>query len=307
MAGTGESTTLNLIMERNIAVCLYGLPRKLEISKKFNSYFFRQLKLTPYFFCHTWLTTDYKFKKTYDHLEYIKNILNPTIVEQDDPVEYIKSYCTRKNLDISSNAFKDIIHAGCRPVGQFLSLERSVQLLQENKHNIPKFDIVLLIRYDVALQLEPLNLRKDKFNYDKDWNIKIHNTLDSQINDLIENINEPIIYQPLISGAINGGYPQASCYYFLTNKIGAYTFTENFGYNLISTYEQKNNPNRVPYFNDYLYDKDLNGVRNKHAYWLQQYINRVKMSLSEKIQHVVIRDACTLGDTFEEIKNKFTP
>ena len=63
----------------------------------------------------------------------------------------------------------------------------------------------------------------------------------------------------------------------------------------------------MPYFNDYLYDRDLNGVRNKHAYWFQQYINRVKMVLSEKIQHTVVRDACTLEDTFEEIKNKFTP
>ena len=140
-------------MKRKIAICLYGLPREIEICKAFNTRFFEQLQLEPYFFCHTWLTEDYKFKKTYNDLERIKKVLGPVIVEQHDPVEYINKYCEDKNIDIDSNTFRDITHAGCRQIGQFLSLERCIQLLEENEHKIPNFDIVLIQRYDVIFKL----------------------------------------------------------------------------------------------------------------------------------------------------------
>jgi hypothetical protein len=279
-------------MKRKIAICLYGLPREIEICKAFNTRFFEQLQLEPYFFCHTWLTEDYKFKKTYNDLERIKKVLGPVIVEQHDPVEYINKYCEDKNIDIDSNTFRDITHAGCRQIGQFLSLERCIQLLEENEHKIPNFDIVLIQRYDVIFKLD----RGDH----------VQHIINTQINDIIENPDKPIIYQPLIDGALIGGYPQASCYYFLTNRIGASTFAENFGYNIITTYKQKNNPNRLSYFDGYLYDKKANGVRNKHAFFFQQYINNVQASCAtHHIKHLVVRHTCTEKDSWEDIQRKF--
>ena len=48
-------------MKYNVGICLYGLPREIEICQKFNAPFFEKLNIQPYYFCHTWLTTDYKF------------------------------------------------------------------------------------------------------------------------------------------------------------------------------------------------------------------------------------------------------
>ena len=157
-------------MKYNVGICLYGLPREIEICQKFNASFFKKLNIQPYYFCHTWLTTDYKFKKTYNYSDYIENNIKPVVVEQDNTVEYIEKYCNQKNIELDSNTRRNITHAGCREIGQFLSLERSVQILEENKNKVPDLDLIMIKRYDVI------------FNYTEK-----HNNLSQQITELIEN------------------------------------------------------------------------------------------------------------------------
>ena len=276
-------------MKYNVGICLYGLPREIEICQKFNATFFEKLNIQPYYFCHTWLTTDFKFKKTYNYSDDIRNTLNPVVVEQDNTVDYIEKYCEQKNIELDQNTRRDITHAGCREIGQFLSLERSVQLLQENKNNVPSLDLIIIKRYDVI------------FDY-----LKKHNNLLEQITELIENKDKPIIYQPVIDGSVVRGYPQASCYYFLTNLCGAETFAEDFGYNIILLRKKRSNITDFNTVDSYLYDKNCDSVRNKHVYWFQQYINNVHSKrITADVKHTVVRHTCAQEDSFEEINRKF--
>ena len=276
-------------MKYNVGICLYGLPREIEICQKFNATFFEKLNIQPYYFCHTWLTTDYKFKKTYNYSDYIENNINPVVVEQDDTVEYIEKYCNQKNIELDSNTRRNITHAGCREIGQFLSLERSVQILKENKNKVPDLDLIIIKRYDVV------------FNYSEK-----HNNLSQQIAELIENKKDPIVYQPIIDGTVVEGYPQASCYYFLTNEYGAQVFSEDFGYNIILLRKKLSNITDFKNVDNYLYDQNWNSVRNKHVFWLQQYINNVhSKKITPDIKHTVVRHTCTQEDSFEEIARKF--
>ena len=92
-------------------------------------------------------------------------------------------------------------------------------------------------------------------------------------------------------------------FYYVSSKK---KYIGNFGKNIITTYKQRNNPNRVSYFDDYLYDKKANGVRNKHAYFFQQYINNVQLcNITHHIKHLVVRHTCTKKDSWEDIQKKF--
>ena len=276
-------------MKYNVGICLYGLPREIEICQKFNASFFKKLNIQPYYFCHTWLTTDYKFKKTYNYSDYIENNIKPVVVEQDNTVEYIEKYCNQKNIELDSNTRRNITHAGCREIGQFLSLERSVQILEENKNKVPDLDLIMIKRYDVI------------FNYTEK-----HNNLSQQITELIENKKDPIVYQPILDGTVVEGYPQASCYYFLTNIHGAKTFSEDFGHNIILLRKKRSNITDFKNVDNYLYDQNWNSVRNKHVFWLQQYINNVHSKrITTDVEHTVVRHTCTQEDSFEEITRKF--
>ena len=276
-------------MKYNVGICLYGLPREIEICQKFNASFFKKLNIQPYYFCHTWLTTDYKFKKTYNYSDYIENNIKPVVVEQDNTVEYIEKYCNQKNIELDSNTRRNITHAGCREIGQFLSLERSVQILEENKNKVLDLDLIMIKRYDVI------------FNYTEK-----HNNLSQQITELIENKKDPIVYQPILDGTVVEGYPQASCYYFLTNIHGAKTFSEDFGHNIILLRKKRSNITDFKNVDNYLYDQNWNSVRNKHVFWLQQYINNVHSKrITTDVEHTVVRHTCTQEDSFEEINRKF--
>ena len=117
-------------MKYKVGICLYGLPREIEICQKFNAPFFEKLNIQPYYFCHTWLTTDYKFKKTYNYSDYIENnikhILGPNIkiIDTVSPVvNHVINKLSELNIQNTSSNFGSTIiyYNGNKPNKKYLS------------------------------------------------------------------------------------------------------------------------------------------------------------------------------------------
>lgn len=274
-------------MKYNVGICLYGLPRVYKVCQKYNDIFFNQIGITPYYFCHGWNTVDLKYDTSYNASDDIKNIIKPVSLQHEVTKECVDEYCRARNISMRPEVYKRIKGGNFHSVSQFVSLEKSVQLLLQNLENIPKLDFIITKRYDVAFNYRPVG-----------------SNLEKQIQELKDNPSTPIVYQPILHNLIVDGYSQASCYYFLTNLCGAKTLAEDFGENAIrlasKVYDIENANTEEGYLNN------SDSVRNKHMYWLQQYLNDVEGRLiSPNLQHSVVRNTCTMQDTFEDVLRKF--